>query len=451
MSQFLQPEVHRQSVNDWVDYIQTLHAREIDLDLGRTREVYQRMFPTGIPAQVITVAGTNGKGSTAELVSSIYRTAGYHVGKYTSPHLLKFNERIQINGVDVDDAALLTAFTAVEAARGTTPLTYFEFGTLVAIYLFTTSSVDLMVLEVGLGGRLDAVNILDCDLAIITSISIDHTAWLGNTVEQIAREKAGVVRANRPVVIGETRHDAALLEACSERGAVCYQLFRDFGFVQNEAKSIDSIEPVQQTFDSWSWQSGDTQLLDLPLPFHQAGVQLNNAACVLQALTLLQAVLPVSDQAVNQGIEAARITGRCQIVAKRPWVVLDVAHNEDSVATLNRFVQSLTVQGRVHAVCSMLKDKEIAASLAQIANTVDVWHVASIETERGTTAAHIAGLVSSLCPQMEGCAAVPVLQYVDSVSAFNAALQMADDLDCVVVFGSFYVVTDILATLQAQG
>ncbi len=436
------------TVEDWVEYIQTLHAREIELSLERTRIVYQRLVPEGVRSTVVSIAGTNGKGSTAQLLNRIYLCAGYRVGKYTSPHLLRFNERIQINGEDASDEQLLNAFQAVENARRDTPLTFFEFGTLLAIYLFDQAEVDLMVMEVGLGGRLDAVNILDCNLAIITSISKDHTAWLGETIAEISGEKAGIVRAGKPAVIGETRDDQALLEACKTRGALITQLGRDFDH---------QISDTAETPQSWCWyqlpRADESTLRELALPYNQTGVQLNNAACAIQAVRLLNDRLLVSNESIASGLEAASMNGRCQIVGQTPLTILDVAHNEDSVRVLAEQLQRLKPVGRVLAVCGMLKDKEIEVSLSQIAAVVDAWFLGSIAGERGSSSSEINSILSSVLAKVGVTRQaerepISISLSDDMNSAFSAATDVAQADDCIVVFGSFFVVADILAHLE---
>lgn len=421
------------AVEGWVEYIQTLHAREIDLSLERTNQVYRRLLPHGIEATVIAVAGTNGKGSTAELISSCYRSAGYRVGKYTSPHLLRFNERIEINGQAVNDEDLLEAFTLVESLRETTPLTYFEFGTLVALHLMKQQKVDVAVLEVGLGGRLDAVNVVDSDVAIITSISIDHTAWLGKTLSSIAYEKAGIVRKDKPAILGTSPELPALTEACEARGAHVYQLGKHF--------FNDRIGDAP----TWQWSDAESIVLELPLPFEQVGIQLNNAACAVQALKLLEHRHPISQDVVKTGIASAKMRGRCQIVNHNPLTILDVAHNEDSVRALARFVNAQRVKGRVRAVCGMLKDKEIGQSLSQLAPSVHDWHVASISGQRGASAQVIGDIVRDLTAASNNCS---VLEYAHVSDAYQAALAAAHEDDCIVVFGSFYIVADILPLFE---
>jgi len=415
------------TLDQWVDYIQTLHFREIELSLERVRSVFMRMYPNGLPYKVITLSGTNGKGSTAEIIASIYREAGYQVGKFTSPHLVHFNERFNLNSASVDDTSLLAAFDRVEASRQDTPITFFEYGTLLAIDLFANSGVEVAVMEVGLGGRLDSVNILDADVSIVTSISIDHTSWLGNTIEEIAYEKVGIARHDKPLVLGLSKPPKNMLEYAFELGSSVSVIGQDFRYHYTGCDDWD-----------WSDQAGNA-LTGLPLPYGQAGVQLSNCSLALHAVQLMSEQLAVSTSQIYQGIEKANILGRCQIVRRDPTIILDVSHNENSVSRLASFIQTVTKpSGRTIAVCGMLKDKQIKASLQQIKLSVDQWYVATIHNERGASANDLATSVSEL-------GARDVEQYDHVQDAYNAALVTLTTDDCLVVFGSFHIVGDILA------
>ena len=431
------PNEHR-SIDQWVDYIQTLHHREIELSLERIRSVYQRMRPNGLNFKVITIAGTNGKGSTTELLASIYRAAGYNAAKFTSPHLCDFNERFNVNGQAVSDQALLDAFAVVESHRGDTPITFFEYGTLLAIELFASAQVDVAVMEVGLGGRLDSVNVLEPDMAIVTSISIDHTSWLGNTIEQIAYEKVGIARADKPLVIGLAQAPASMLDYANSIGAEISQLERDFDFVQSKEG------------DNWDWRGEGQSYKNLPLPFGQAGVQLANCALALQAVALLKGDLPVTEQQLHKGIANAEIEGRCQVVAESPMIVLDVSHNQTSVARLRDFVvdklncrNDADQEGRIVAVCGMLADKDIANSLKEISEYIDSWHVATIHNERGANCRDLAGQITSISSS-------EVNTYSHVVDAFETAHSKLAENDTLVVFGSFHIVGDILSHLRTN-
>ncbi len=428
------------TLSQWVDYIQTLHHREIELSLERVDQVYRRMLPAGVPFKVVSVSGTNGKGSSAELISSIFRSEGYAVAKYTSPHLVRFNERINIEGKPVSDDELLKAFERVESVRGSIPITFFEFGTLVAIECFVRAGVDLAVMEVGLGGRLDAVNILDADVSAVTSISVDHTGWLGNTVEEIAVEKAGIARRGRPCVLGMEKPPQSLIDTCAQIGAFTQIRGRDFG-VKLGSNAL-----------AWGWErinEPDLIFVDLPLPFGQSGVQLDNAALAIEVVTQLANVFPVSKEALRLGLANADILGRCQILNTEPLIILDVAHNEASVAELATFVQRNSVSGKTIAVCGMLRDKEIASSLRRISHCVSEWHVATLKGERATSAKELKHILCSDL-QLNDAETTPIYDYASIIQAYGAAKETLTTDDCLVVFGSFFVVGDILELLNEE-
>ena len=413
-------------IDYWVEYIQGLHLRSIDLSLERVKEVYELLYPRGIDSVIVNVAGTNGKGSCAEMLSSVYAAAGYSVGKYTSPHLVDFNERYEINRHAVNDPSLIDAFERVEAARRDIPLTFFEFGTLIAIDLFAQAELDVIIMEVGLGGRLDAVNILDADVAMITNISIDHTSWLGDTVEQIALEKAGVARADRPVVVASKSAPASLFERLEDIGAElhCYS---------------DSYNAeLSASSQTWTWFNGQKIIQGLPWPFAQSGVQIDNAAGVLMVVECLSDRLPVSSDSISRGLASAQLAGRCQLLEKQPSIIFDVSHNEASVIRLSQFIQrhmKLNGLARCLVVCGMLKDKDIEKSLMPMQGIADAWFLSSIHNERGASA-------------IELSAHLPVEEQVecfsDVVDAYMAARSAVKKCDCLVVFGSFHIVGDII-------
>lgn len=415
------------SLDQWVEYIQTLHVREIELSLERVRDVYLRLYPDGMRCKIISLSGTNGKGSTAELCASIYRQAGYCVGKFTSPHLVHFNERININGDPVNERDLLASFVRIESVRADIPITFFEFGTLLAIDLFECAKVDVAIMEVGLGGRLDSVNILDADVAITTSVAIDHTAWLGDTIEEIAYEKAGIARANKPYIVGMTKPPITLIDHANDIDADLQILDKDFNYHLDGSR--------------WTWLSSDgVRYEKLPLPFSQTGVQLSNCALALQAITQLQASLVVAERYIAAGIEAANLSGRCQVIEREPLIICDVSHNEASTQRLAEFLKtqfSPKPSAKCIAVCGMLKDKEITASLNQIASMVDCWHAATIHNERGASAHEIADHLKSITK-------TEVLCYDSAKLAYESAKSTLTEHDCLVVFGSFHIVGDIL-------
>lgn len=429
-------QVPARNLQEWVDYIQTLHFREIELSLERVRAVYQRLYPDGVNFKIITLAGTNGKGSTAAMLSSIYRAAGYHVGKFTSPHLVDFTERYELSGGDVGEEFLLESFTRVEQARAEIPITFFEFGALLAIDLFARAEVDVAVMEVGLGGRLDAINILDADVSIITSISIDHTAWLGNTLEEIAFEKVGIARADRPCVVGIAEPANSIRQHCAKIGARLTHLNQGFSY----QPAVDG--------QTWEWRSGEYRLTELPLPFAQSGVQLSNASTALQGVLELQAELPVAEPAIKQGLAQARVLARCQILSDDPKIILDVAHNESSVQRLADFVARQNPSGRIVAVLGMLFDKEIGASLGHFADLVDEWNFASIAGERGASAKHVEGELLKAAARMKSS---DTKRFDNVVAAFDSVFAELKSGDLLVVFGSFYIAGDILRHVRGLG
>jgi len=427
------------SVGQWVEYIQTLHHREIELSLERVRQVYSRLYPNGLPYKIITVAGTNGKGSTSEIISSIYHQAGHRVGKFSSPHLIDFAERYSICGADVGEEALLQAFNKIEHIREEIPITFFEFGALLAIELFSAAKVDVAVMEVGLGGRLDAINILDADIAIITSISIDHTAWLGNTEEEIGREKAGIARPECPCIVGIRKPPQSILNYCSEIGANIELLGLDYDYLDHSAQT-----------QSWEWfsQKNNKVMRELPLPFSQAGVQLSNASVAVHAVQMLEPQLPVEERHIISGLERASILARCQIVSEQPFTVLDVAHNESSMtrlrAFINQHISRKNTQGdvKIYAVCGMLQDKEVAKSLACFSDIVTHWSFASINNERGATAAYLSEKLTESKSKFP--IQLSIKEYDSIPEAYLETAGLLSNDDILVVFGSFFVAGDIL-------
>ncbi|MFT4630719.1 MAG: dihydrofolate synthase/folylpolyglutamate synthase [Dinoroseobacter sp.] len=437
MSSAKHPEL--KTIADWMEYIQTLHVREIDLSLDRVDQVYRRMYPAGVSFKVVTVAGTNGKGSTSELIYSIYHHAGYKAAKFTSPHISRFNERFSIADCDVDDDALLAAFARVEEYRDDIRITYFEYGILLAIELFEQAKIEIAVIEVGLGGRLDASNILDADLAIVTSLSIDHVAWLGSTLEEIGREKIGIARTDAPCILGLAEPPQSILDYCRKLSIEPLML------------GIDFKAQCNPELDYWTWQGRTQSHLGLPLPFAQRGHQISNAALAVQAVESMSKCFPVNHDEISRGISAASIAGRCQIVAKSPYIVLDVAHNVSSIAGLLEFVEGLKIEGRIHAVCGMLADKQIAESLGQLLTFVDFWHLATIDNIRSAEARGIQDLLQDVwfnrAQNSKGPLAADIQSevYDSVVSAFHAAKHKLRRDDCLIVFGSFFVVSDIIA------
>lgn len=423
----LNNSLDNRSLDDWLEYIESLHPEEIELGLDRIRVVFGRMQLSFPAHPVITVAGTNGKGSTVAMLEAIYLAAGYRVGSYTSPHLLRYNERVRINGVDVDDLRLRDGFTAVEAARGNIQLTYFEFGTLAAFQVFARQALDLVILETGLGGRLDAVNIIDSDVAVITSIDLDHRDWLGDTREQIAIEKAGIFRAGRPAVCGDDNPPGTIRESANRVGATLHQLGDRFSF------------NCRQT--GWDWQGAQARCPDLPLPALDGDHQIRNAATALEVVDLMQAKLPVTRAAIDAGLRQPRLPGRLQHYDGAPPVLLDVAHNPQAAAALAAYLSSNPAGGKLRAVVGMLRDKDITSSLQPMVALVDRWYLADLE---GPRAAGAATLLKCL-HQVDANSSAECFPTV--VQAFAAARRAAGPDDRIVVFGSFLTVSAIMAQL----
>ena len=381
---------------------------------------------------LITVGGTNGKGSTCAYLEAIYAFAGYRVGCYTSPHLLAYNERVRIDRAAVGDEELCEAFATVEAARlaaGEVALTYFEFGTLAALEVFRARQVEVLILEVGLGGRLDAVNAYDPDCAVVTGIALDHTDWLGPTRESIAFEKAGIFRADTPALCADPDPPSSLVEHALAIGADLHVLGRDFGYFG---------DPVQWTF----WRRDGLRRGGLANPGLRGAAQLRNACVALAAVELLKPRLPVSMQAARRGLIEPELAGRFQVLPGRPAVVLDVAHNPQAVGELVDSLGGMGFFARTIAVVGMLADKDIAGSLAPLAGKVDLWLLADLGVPRGASASVLAAVVTgaSLGGSIE-CLASPA-------QAFARAVKLAGENDRIAVFGSFYTVAAVMRKIK---
>ena len=413
----------------WLAYLETLHPKSIALGLERVRDVAARL-PLALDCPTITVGGTNGKGSTCAMLEAMLRAAGYRVGVYTSPHLRRYNERVRIAGELASDADLLTAFDAVERARvgggdDPTPLTYFEFGTLAALWLFARAGLDALVLEVGLGGRLDAVNLIDADVAVVTSVDLDHMDYLGPTREDIGREKAGIFRAGRPAVCGERAPPAALVDAASAIGASLLRLGREFDFV---------VEGRQ-----WRYRGPNGERYGLPVPALRGDHQFGNAAVVLTVLDLMRERLPVPTGAIRDGLVSVELPGRFQVLPGRPTIVLDVAHNPQAARALSAALGAMGFHRQTFAVFGMYADKDIRAVIDTMKARVDRWYVAGLPGARGAPALMI---VEKL--RVAGVAQ-PAIHAFDSIgAAYRAACDSASDADRIIVFGSFLTVAAAL-------
>lgn len=375
---------------------------------------------------VITVGGTNGKGSTCALLEGMLRCAGFRVGCYTSPHLLRYNERVRIDGTQVDDAPLVEAFTRIEGARGDVSLTYFEFGTLAAALLFDDAQVDAAVLEVGLGGRLDAVNMFDADCAVVTSIGLDHMEYLGDTRDAIAIEKAGIFRAGRPAVIGDPDPPPALLRQADAIGAQVRLIDRDYGYKAGEG--------------SWSYWNLSARRSGLPWPALRGEHQLLNAATAVSALEALREALPVDMGAIRRALVEVELPGRFQVLPGRPVTVLDVAHNAHAAQRLRDTLRRLPGAGRRLAVFAMLRDKDIGAVVQTMRDEIDRWFIAPLPGARGADAGMLRATL-----QAGGVRAEAIVDAADVQGALELARGEAGVDDKICVFGSFLTVSSALS------
>jgi dihydrofolate synthase/folylpolyglutamate synthase len=431
------------TVEQWLGWQESLHIKEIELGLERVRRVAERLALTSAKCPVISVAGTNGKGSSIAMLVSILNAAGYRVGAYTSPHLRRYNERIQIDQRPVSDQRLCAAFDRVERARGDTSLTYFEFGTLAALDVFSDAALDICILEVGLGGRLDAVNLVDADVALITTIAIDHVAWLGADRESIGREKAGIFRRGRPAVYAEADPASSVIEAARQLQTQLKLHGRDFQFAIGGKVNERNDERV------WDWSStcSDSTVLSfegLPRPSLNGDCQIGNAAGVLAVLDTIRERFPVSEQAVRVGLTDASLSGRFEIIPGSVEYVLDVAHNAQAAETLARQLESLAPAVNTYAVVGMLMDKDALAVLSPLSGMVNAWYVGGLKSTRGAAPNQLAEVVKRVSPDAE------VSALADIVAAFDAAVLRAVAGDRVVVFGSFLSVAAVLAQRLAD-
>jgi len=412
---------------DWLTFIERQHPATIDMGLERVRRVATAMGLQAPARRTITVGGTNGKGSTVAFIEAIARATGWKVGAYTSPHLLRYNERVRIDGEEASDDALVAAFAAVEAARGETTLTYFEYGTLAALRLFADAGLDLAVLEVGLGGRLDAVNLVDADVAVITTVDIDHAEWLGEDREAIGAEKAGIIRGWKPAVLGEIDPPSSVLRRAYLVGANAIRAGSDY-----------FCEPI----DAQRWRWRDVSLrMELPVPALAGPVQLANAGAAVAALRALDR--PVSRSAYAAGIAAARLPGRLQRFQRDGVEVLvDVGHNPQAALALARALEAAPVTGRTLAVYAALQDKDAAGVVQALAGVVSGWTLAGLQGPRGQDA-------SALAARLSGSVAEDAAQAETVDQALHAVVAAARPGDRVLVFGSFHTAAQALQWLQA--
>jgi len=413
------------SLDGWLSWQEQFHPRPIDLGLERVAGVYARLAPSPRKIPTITVAGTNGKGSCVAYLEAIYRAQGYRVGAYTSPHILKYNERIRIDGQPVSDEAICAAFERIDAVRNDTSLSYFEFGTLASLELFDRNEVDVQILEVGLGGRLDAVNIVDPDVAMVTTIAIDHIDWLGHTEEAIGLEKAGIFRRATPAIIGDQQVPISLIDAARDKQANLLQIGRSFDY--------------RKQINGWDWFGDGLKLTSLPEPALKGEHQFRNAASVIMAINCLQTRLPVDVSAIKQGLTTVQLKGRFQLIPGDIPVLLDVGHNPQAVQTLLEYLERYFPSARIHAVFAMMKDKDIQGVLAMMRKRVAHWYLAPLKNPRAADEA----LLKDFFYQQD----INNLNhgYADFLAAFDDARHYAKPGDLILIFGSFFLVSEYLS------
>ena len=418
------------TLSEWLAHCERLHPKSIDMGLERVRAVADRMN-LKLDCPVITVAGTNGKGSTCAMLDAILSQAGYRTGVYTSPHLVHFEERLRLCGEPVGSAELVAAFVRVEAARGLDDdeisLTYFEFTMLAMLDVMRRSALDVAILEVGLGGRLDAVNIIDADCAIITSIDLDHMELLGDDREKIGFEKAGIMRTGRPVVVSDPLPPQSVIDHALEVGADLWRFGADFNFSGDKQQ--------------WGWAGRGRRYGGLAYPALRGANQLLNASGVLAALAALRERLPVTAQAVRNGLAMVELPGRFQVLAGQPSLVLDVAHNPHAVAALAANLDAMGYYPTTHAVFGAMADKDLTLMLARMAPLIDRWYFTDLPTPRAANGAELHARWQAAGPRKDVTASV----HTDPQQALDTAIAAADPADRIIVFGSFFTVGGVLA------
>ena len=421
-----------ESLDSWLEYIESLHRFEIEFGLERVSSVFNTLFPDNLSSKVIIVGGTNGKGTTCSFLESILLASGYSCGKNTSPHINRFNERIFINGAESSDEEIIRAFQQVELARKDTLLTYFEFTFLAALTIFEEHKVDYSICEVGMGGRLDAVNILSPEVSIITTIGLDHTEWLGDSLEKISMEKVAISRPNKPCVVGEKHFPRSAKKYLQENQVE--------SFLNDEDFAIDINDDGH-----WNIKSALPEFEGLNrLPKLDAMHLYQNAACAVLSLIKLDD-FHFDLKRVQEGLRNVTVDGRCQILSQEPLIILDVAHNPESVNALSDFIDSRVGQKRKIAVCSMLGDKDISSALEKIIDQIDEWYIAPLTSPRAASVEEIQSTIRDLDKD-------PIVKQFDSIeTAYLTAKKSATKDDCLVVFGSFFVVSDILRHHQNIG
>lgn len=413
----------RKSLTEWLLWLEALHPKAIDLSLERLKPIAAQLSLTQFSCPVVAVAGTNGKGSTVTFLQTIAKAHGYRTAIYTSPHLIQFNERIVIHDKMASDEQIIEAFEAIDIARASTSLTYFEFTTLAALWLFKKqeSELDLIVLEVGMGGRLDAVNIVENDVAVITSIDLDHTEWLGTTREQIGFEKAGIFKQKKVAVYGGLNLPQSVVQQAQAQNTALFSLKRDYDFFLYQD-------------GNWSWQSALQYWGHLP----KTNLLPINAATALMVFELLRPKLVLSIEKLQQALKQANLMGRFQVLSKNPEVIVDIAHNVESISILaERLKVTQSKYGKTKAVFSMLKDKAIVEGIEKIKDVIDEWYVAPLAVSRGCDLEQLKKAFFKAKVDM-------IHEYPDIRAAFLSAIKSSNQVDRIIVFGSFYTVANVM-------
>ena len=425
------------TLDEWLAAIEALHPQSIAMGLERSRVVADRLglgSHLALDVPIVTVGGTNGKGSTCAMLESILHAAGYRVGLYIKPHFLRFNERARIAGVEASDADLIAQFEAVEAARTrarAVELTYYEFTTLAILRLFAQSRLDVVILEVGLGGRLDTVNLIDADCAVVTGIAIDHVEYLGGTREAIGVEKSGIFRAHRPAICADPDPPASLVAHAATVGADLWLMGRDFNYAGDRQQ--------------WNWSGRSTRRASLPYPALRGANQLFNASGALAALAALAERLPVAQQAVRTGLLTVELAGRFQVLPGQPTVVYDVAHNPQAASVLAHGLDGMGYHPYTLAIFGAMGDKDIAGIVAPLVGRVDHWFVCGLPIPRAATAERLAALLAEAGVRGSPSAGdTSVRTFAGPADAWHAALETASPDDRIVVFGSFHTVAGVI-------
>ena len=407
------------SLDEWLAWQEQLHFTAIELGLDRCRKVADAMHLLPPQYFVINIAGTNGKGSCAVMLESILRDAGYKVGLYTSPHLVRYNERIRINGREASDSILCGSFSRIDRARNSISLTYFEFGTLAAMDIFQKNDIDIAIMEVGMGGRLDAVNMLDANVSLISTIDIDHEKWLGNDRNSIAREKSGIFRSMRPAICADLNPPESIPEIANLVGANLLRSGHEFSH---------KISP-----SSWTWQSGEVRITDLPIP-GDLNFQVENASGVLMVLQTITEYFPVEKQSIIKGLEKFRLPGRFHVVPGIMPIIMDVAHNRQSAANLAVNISNLVNTGKIKLVLAMLKDKNHSAFITELLPYVDTWYLSTLGTNRGATSTELANTLKLIDKTAE------MYTFNNLDNAISRAYSEATSGDRLLISGSFITV-----------